>query len=595
MESGTIHPSGNILDLFFANDLDRIGSWEILPCLPNCAHSPVLVSYLYQSLPESNFVSFNYNSVERLWTKGRYDLLSRCFADIDWEAELDMLLPDAQYHRFINIISPLIDRFIPPKLSSNCSSVPWTKNPPRELIRIRSNSWDAYKAIRVELNRRHPSTVDAWNAFRSANDSIKNFAINSQKQYESSLGEQICSNPKLFHAYIKNRKIGRPTIGPLRLGDNSLTDDPSTMAACFAVSFSSVFNNEVHNNPHPHQICSSQIDEIIITPDAVCQILLSLNPNSSLGDDGVHPRFLKLLADELSYPLSVIFNSSLQTGVVPVEWLSSIVVPIYKKSSRFDPLNYRPISLTSVPCKVLERLVAQHITQYLDSNNIISEQQFGFRAGHSTVDQLILTYNDISFSTDCGNSTDLILFDFSKAFDLVNHSIMLNKLQHIGITGQICDWIGSFLTDRSMKVRVAGVLSDSVAVTSGVPQGSVLGPLLFLIYVNHIVAGLRTKSMIFADDLKIYLSYGNDTDSESFVNTLQADVDHLVSTSSSWGLKLNHEKCVAMRFSPRNCTLPFTGVSPYRTSDNLISFVETRSDLGVIIDPSLKFHTHFRK
>ena len=193
-----------------------------------------------------------------------------------------------------------------------------------------------------------------------------------------------------------------------------------------------------------------------------------------------------------------------------MEWLSSIVVPIYKKSSRFDPLNYRPISLTSVFCIVLERLIVQHITQYLDSNNIISKQQFGFRAGNSSVDPLILTYNDISFSTDCSKSTDLVLIDFSKAFDLVNHTILLNKLQLIGITGQIFDWISSFLTDRSLKVRVAGMLSDAVAVASGV-QGSVLGPLLFLIYVNHIVDGLRTKSMIFADDLKIYLSYGSDT------------------------------------------------------------------------------------
>ena len=205
---------------------------------------------------------------------------------------------------------------------------------------------------------------------------------------------------------------------------------------------------------------------------------------------------------------------------------------------------------------------------------------------------MILTYNDISFSTDCGNSTDLILFDFSKAFDLVNHNILLNKLQHIGITGQICDWIASFLTDRSMKVRVAGMLSDAVAVTSGVPQGSVLGPLLFLIYVNHIVAGLRTKSMIFADDLKIYLSYGSDMDNESFVDTLQADVDHLVSASSSWGLKLNQGKCVAMRFSTRNCNLPFTGVSPYKISDNHVNFVETHGDLGVLIDLFLIMHLH---
>ena len=208
---------------------------------------------------------------------------------------------------------------------------------------------------------------------------------------------------------------------------------------------------------------------------------------------------------------------------------------------------------------------------------------------------MILTYNDISFSADCGKSTDLILFDFSKAFDLVNHTILLTKLHHIGITGQVCDWIASFLSNRSMRVRVAGMLSHTVAVTSGVPQGSVLGPLLFIIYVNHVVAGLSTKYMIFADDLKMYLSNQSTTDDESLVNTLQSDVDYLVSASSSWGLKLNHDKCVTMRFSPRNCNLPFTGISPYKILDNHINFVESHSDLGVLIDRNLKFHIHIRK
>ena len=591
----TIHPSGNILDLFFTSDLERIGSYEVLHCLPNCAHSPVLVNYIYQFLPDSDVASNESSSIEYLWSRGRFDLLSRCLADVDWESELDTLLPDAQYCKFLNIIHPLIDRFVPVKVPSAKSPFPWTKNPPRQLTRERNDAWHAYKSVRFDRGRSSASTIEAWDLFKHTNDLIRNFAIHSQKQYESSLSDQLSTNPKLFHSYIRHRKTGKPTVGPLRLDNGNLTDDPVTMASCFANSFSSVFNNVLPDNPSPHQTSSQEMDDIMVTPEIVHDILSSLNPNSSLGEDGVHPRFLKLLCDNLSFPLTLIYNSSLQTGIVPVEWLCSVVVPIFKKSSRFDPLNYRPISLTSVPCKVLERIVVLHITRYLNENSIISDHQYGFRAGHSTVDQLILTYNEISTALDNGNPTDLIFFDFSKAFDLVNHVILLVKLHHIGIAGQVCEWIAAFLSGRSMKVRVAGALSHTVPVTSGVPQGSVLGPLLFLIYINHIVHGLGTKYKIFADDLKIYLAFDGTGDSNFFTEALQADVDHLVSTSSSWGLSLNFDKCAVIRFTPGNSNLPYAGVSPYMISGQRVKFVDSHKDLGILVDRSLKFHAHIRQ
>ena len=170
-----------------------------------------------------------------------------------------------------------------------------------------------------------------------------------------------------------------------------------------------------------------------------------------------------------------------------------MVVPIFKKGSRYTPLNYRPVCLTSVPCKCLERVIARELNKYLEDHNLLSDHQFGFRSGRSTMDQMFLVYNDISLWLDEGYAIDLILFDFSKAFDVVSHTILLTKLDHLGIHRNLIAWIENFLIGRNMTVAVGNSHSSLRPVKSGVPQGSVLGPVLFLLFVNHIASKLTCK------------------------------------------------------------------------------------------------------
>ena len=365
------------------------------------------------------------------------------------------------------------------------------------------------------------------------------------------------------------------------------------MATCFVTSFASVYQSSSPLNPCPHQMCDSVIDEIVISCDDIYTLLLNLDPNTGMGADGIHSRLLKEIASEITVPLTIMYNNSLRTGSLPTEWLSSVVVPIYKKSFRYDPLNYRPISLTSVPCKVLEKAIVKHIYAYLEENNILSQQQFGFRSGHSTVEQLILTYNEITYLVDQGKTVDLLFFDYSKAFDVVCHHLLLQKLQCLGIEGDLLKWIEVFLMQRTMMVKVADKFSRSVPVTSGVPQGSVLGPLLFLIYINFAVSDITCSYKVFADDVKIYFVFDPDVP-DSFIEN-QRNIDKLVEKGNSWGLFMNKQKCVVMRFSPKNSTLPYSGVSPYKVDDSYINFVESHSDLGIVIDRSLKFHNHIRR
>ena len=232
--------------------------------------------------------------------------------------------------------------------------------------------------------------------------------------------------------------------------------------------------------------------------------------------------------------------------------------------------------------------------QYLDSNSILSEHQFGFRSSHSTSDQLIITYDDITKYIDQGLTVDLVFFDYSKAFDKVCHVVLLRKLSDIGVCHQILSWIQCFLTERKLHVKVSDSTSTERNVTSGVPQGSVLGPLLFLIYVNHVVFGLKCRFKIFADDIKLYLCFSS-SDLQVVERVIQDDISALVSTSKSWGLVMNVSKCICLRFCPRSSTAPHEGISPYTIGDEPIKFSFSHSDLGVMIDRTLKFHNHVRR
>ena len=235
--------------------------------------------------------------------------------------------------------------------------------------------------------------------------------------------------------------------------------------------------------------------------------------------------------------------------------------------------------------------MAAHIVDFFEANEILSEKQFGFRKGRGTDDQLLLVYSEVVRGVDDGKVVDVVYLDFSKAFDLVSHRILLDKLLLLGFDRFVVGWIEDFLVGRRMSVSVSGQLGSSFEVTSGVPQGSVLGPLLFLIYVNFITKDLVGSWAAFADDFKLSVCYAkNDSeDRDQSINRLQADIDSIARVSSSWSLKLNPAKCVVMRFGER---LHEARVLDYQISGETLRFVEVYRDLGVVVDSSLRFHRH---
>ena len=271
-----------------------------------------------------------------------------------------------------------------------------------------------------------------------------------------------------------------------------------------------------------------------------------VDPSKSAGPDNIPSRILKLCAAEVSPFLQFIFTQSLNEGILPSDWLKANITPIYKKGDRSVPANYRPISLTSVCCKIMEHIIFHACMAHLENNDIINSAQHGFRPGYSCTSQLINIVEHLAKDMDSQKQIDMIFLDFSKAFDTVPHQRLLTKLQYYGINNKIYHWISNWLTKRSQRVLVNGSSSSYVPVISGVPQGTVLGPLMFLLYINDINKNIISSKLgLFADDCVIYKTIYNKDDSI----TLQKDLSTLSDWARIWQMNFNIDKCILLRFT----------------------------------------------
>ena len=314
--------------------------------------------------------------------------------------------------------------------------------------------------------------------------------------------------------------------------------------------------------------------------------LQRIKPSTAAGPDGIQARFLKEFAPELSPALTIIFQASLEQSSIPTEWSHAYVTPIYKsgKTDRGNPENYRPVSLTSIVCKTMEHILYSNIINHLDENNILTDMQHGFRKNHSCESQLLLSVNDFAINMNNGEQIDSILLDFSKAFDKVNHRKLCQKLHHYGIRGKNLNWIKCFLMNRTQQVVLNGKKSSIASVTSGVPQGTVLAPILFLIYINDLTSYVNSTIRLFADDAYLYRKVETQEDPQ----ILRKDLENLEVWEKMHDMEFHPDKCKVLRITAK--TKPI--VTKYELHNEKLKCVDEAKYLGVIIHKKLSWKPH---
>jgi hypothetical protein len=365
----------------------------------------------------------------------------------------------------------------------------------------------------------------------------------------SSVNRKVVDSDNIgnFYSFINRKLSNKRGVGALRGADGNIVTDDGGRANLLNDYFSSVCDDDDGNLPPIDRVVpdDKSLDIVSFTPSKILTVIKRMKPSKSPGPDGHPPPLFKELAPGLAEPLSLIFTSFMSTGSVPSEWRHAIVVPVYKNGNAADVSNYRPISLTCVACKIMERVISSDMLAFLRMHNAISKQQHAFLSRRSTCTNLIETINDWTLAIKSKKSVVVAYIDYTRAFDTVSHKKLVNKLTAYGIQGTLLAWIENFLHCRSQQTRVGTTLSRTVHLVSGVVQGSVLGPLLFLIYINDVVnifKDNRCTCKLYADDLKMYSQIRVNDD----IKILQNALDELYKWSNLWQLKISQKKCATL-------------------------------------------------
>lgn len=559
----------NILDLILTNDDTMVQNVNVGEPFGTSDHNIIRFELIISCADNKiNFPKYNYFHAD-------YDKIRNYLDDKDWDNILNETNVNILWNNIKSELDNIKEKFVPLAKITNKKSK-WVT---REVIRCRrakERAWKEY--VRSGKNNR---LFEIYKTKRNLAVKVNN---KSKFEFEKKLALNIKKDCKSFYSYVRSKQRSKVKVGPICDNNGCIVSDTVESNNTFNKYFASVFTTEdVSNIPETVQIFDNSLtplDNIEISEDLVFRKLGDLKLDKSPGPDGIHPKLLFELRNELTAPLTKLFNLSLSNGIMPDDWKEANIIPIFKKGKKDKCENYRPVSLTSIVCKIFESILKEAIVGHLDKYCLINTSQHGFTKGRSCLTNLLEFFEYVTNSIDKGEAVDLIYLDFAKAFDKVPHLRLHKKLESHGIRGNISKWIKNWLDNRKQRVSVDNVYSEWEKVTSGVPQGSVLGPVLFVIYINDLDINIISKINKFADDTKL----GKIINTMDDRKQLQVDLDNLFKWSNDWQMKFNVSKCSVLHLG----TSKVSEIN-YKLGDEDLKIVSCERDLGVYIDNKLKF------
>ncbi|CAH8429229.1 unnamed protein product [Dicrocoelium dendriticum] len=550
----------SILDLVLTNEELMVDGLKVCSPLGRSDHVTLQFDYIcYAKYPAAELETrqsvIHYHVLSALVENTSWTFLANCTPELAWET-------------FANTITSLVIEASTPKVSQHPRTAKsFLRSRTRKCMTLRDRAWRTYKS--------NPS-AENWTEYVSHRNYCVLLVREDKRTHQQELAKRFCSNKKLLYKHVNGLRKVQRGIPPLNT-TNGYTHTAKEAANALRAQYSPIFQGVQASTYIPPLVTPPPVlSNVTFTAEMVLQKLLSLRPHSSPGADNIHPKTLQVAAIHLAEPLAAFFQRCFDENIVPSRWKQGVITPIYKAGSRSDPVNYRPVTLLPVIAKVMEAVIADALMGYLENYGIIAPEQHGFRQHRSCTTNLLIARDNWTETVDEGTGVDVAFLDFSKAFDRLDHRILLIKLQQYGIGDPLLGWIGNFLSERQLVVRVRSSFSDPIRVGCGVPQGSVLGPRLFLLFINDLVRVITSKFLLFADDLKVWRAIKRSDDHE----VLQRDLNEAWNWSVRNALPFNVDKCRVVHIRHRQ-------VHVYKLGAHDLKTTTQERDLGVLVQEDL--------
>jgi hypothetical protein len=571
--------NSNILDVILTDCVNKWTDVSVKDTVINTDHYMIMADYLVKS-------HMNYEDKGRYvyqFYNANYDELKYYLESVDLEGIVLNCEDDVNlaWDSWKSEVMKVVDKCIPKKKCKGKKQNPWIDGDVLHNAHIKESLFKKAKLTGKQID---------WDKFKKQRNYLKNLINKKYSQYVNEVFDDIAVNPKKYWGLVSIKSKRKCKSVPNEVNFQGIsTSDPSVKSQYFNDHFYNSFNDNQYDKPPVVSFMNNNLSYLVLSELEVFNVLSKIDGNKAYRSNDVPAIIFKECADVLYKSLTLLFNKSLELGIVPTDWKLAKVVPIYKSGDTSKVENYRPVSLLTTANKVLERCVHHHIYEITKLD--IHKNQHGFMSARSTTSQLLECYNNIYMNFDQNKQVDVAFLDFSKAFDSVPHELLIHKLTSLGFNNNLLKWFQNYLSGRTQQVTVNGTSSKVVKVISGVPQGSILGPLLFLYYVNDLFKCIGDNDhnlFMYADDAKLVTIVNDIECSQSMQDVLNL----MNAWSIKWGLRFNPTKCKVMNIARKGSDVI---KYDYKINDVSIENVDSFMDLGLKVQHNLQWNLHIEE